>query len=90
MNPRSAQDILLEYFSANRGPVEIAPQLSTEVVLNPPDLSVPGAPGSVSAVHCTPENSSRSTIVTGTQKSVDNMGGRVEKFRNRFGKPAAK
>ncbi|RYF73978.1 MAG: type B 50S ribosomal protein L31 [Comamonadaceae bacterium] len=30
---------------------------------------------------------------TGTQKSVDNMGGRVEKFRNRFGKtgvPAAK
>ncbi len=25
---------------------------------------------------------------TGTQKSVDNMGGRVEKFRNRFGKPA--
>jgi large subunit ribosomal protein L31 len=23
---------------------------------------------------------------TGTQKSVDNMGGRVEKFRNRFGK----
>ncbi|MDD5029574.1 MAG: type B 50S ribosomal protein L31 [Rhodoferax sp.] len=27
---------------------------------------------------------------TGTQKSMDNMGGRVEKFRNRFGKPAAK
>jgi large subunit ribosomal protein L31 len=27
---------------------------------------------------------------TGTQKSVDNMGGRVEKFRNRFGKSAAK
>ena len=27
---------------------------------------------------------------TGTQKSVDNMGGRVERFRNRFGKPAAK
>ena len=26
---------------------------------------------------------------TGTQKSVDNMGGRVEKFRNRFGKPKA-
>ena len=25
---------------------------------------------------------------TGTQKSVDNMGGRVEKFRNRFGKTA--
>mgnify|MGYP003478382219 FL=1 len=23
---------------------------------------------------------------TGTQKSVDNMGGRVERFRNRFGK----
>jgi large subunit ribosomal protein L31 len=27
---------------------------------------------------------------TGTQKSVDNMGGRVEKFRNRFGKAASK
>jgi large subunit ribosomal protein L31 len=27
---------------------------------------------------------------TGTQKSVDNMGGRVEKFRNRFGKTAVK
>jgi large subunit ribosomal protein L31 len=29
---------------------------------------------------------------TGTQKSVDNMGGRVEKFRNRFARtsPAAK
>ena len=27
---------------------------------------------------------------TGTQKSVDNMGGRVEKFRNRFGKTSAK
>jgi large subunit ribosomal protein L31 len=27
---------------------------------------------------------------TGTQKSVDNMGGRVEKFRNRFGKTASK
>jgi len=25
---------------------------------------------------------------TGTQKSVDNMGGRVEKFRNRYGKVA--
>ena len=25
---------------------------------------------------------------TGTQKSVDNMGGRVEKFRTRFGKTA--
>ena len=25
---------------------------------------------------------------TGTQKSVDNMGGRVERFRNRFGKTA--
>jgi len=25
---------------------------------------------------------------TGTQKSVDNMGGRVEKFRNRYGKIA--
>gem|GEM_PF-31263 len=27
---------------------------------------------------------------TGTQKSVDNMGGRVEKFRNRFGKTVVK
>ena len=27
---------------------------------------------------------------TGTQKSVDNMGGRVERFRNRFGKTVAK
>ncbi len=27
---------------------------------------------------------------TGTQKSVDNMGGRVERFRNRFGKTSAK
>ena len=26
---------------------------------------------------------------TGTQKSVDNMGGRVERFRNRFGKTPA-
>ena len=26
---------------------------------------------------------------TGTQKSVDNMGGRVEKFRNRFARGAA-
>ena len=26
---------------------------------------------------------------TGTQKSVDNMGGRVEKFRNRFNKTSA-
>lgn len=25
---------------------------------------------------------------TGTQKSVDNMGGRVERFRNRYGKTA--
>ena len=25
---------------------------------------------------------------TGTQKSVDNMGGRVERFRNKFGKSA--
>jgi uncharacterized delta-60 repeat protein len=45
MNPRSTQDILLEYFSANRGPGEITPQLSTEVVLNPPDLSMSGDAG---------------------------------------------
>jgi len=36
------------------------------------------------------ETSSEShPFYTGTQKSVDNMGGRVERFRNRFGKPAA-
>jgi ribosomal protein L31 len=28
----------------------------------------------------------RHPFYTGTQKSVDNMGGRVERFRNRFGK----
>ena len=28
-------------------------------------------------------------IYTGTQKSVDNMGGRVERFRNRIGKTTA-
>ena len=27
---------------------------------------------------------------TGTQKSVDTMGGRVEKFRNKYGKSATK
>ena len=27
---------------------------------------------------------------TGTQKSMDNMGGRVERFRNRFNKTTAK
>jgi large subunit ribosomal protein L31 len=27
---------------------------------------------------------------TGTQKSVDNMGGRVERFRNKYGKTATK
>ncbi len=42
MNPRSSQDIILEYFSPNRAPVEIAPQVTTEVILNPPDLSAPG------------------------------------------------
>jgi large subunit ribosomal protein L31 len=37
------------------------------------------------------ETSSEShPFYTGTQKSVDNMGGRVERFRNRFGKTAAK
>ena len=37
------------------------------------------------------ETSSEShPFYTGTQKSVDNMGGRVEKFRNRFGKTAVK
>ena len=36
------------------------------------------------------ETSSEShPFYTGTQKSVDNMGGRVERFRNRFGKTAA-
>jgi hypothetical protein len=41
MLPHSSQDIVLEYYSASRAPVEINPQLSTEVVLNPPDLTVP-------------------------------------------------
>ena len=37
------------------------------------------------------ETSSEShPFYTGTQKSVDNMGGRVERFRNRFGKTTAK
>ena len=31
-------------------------------------------------------SSSSHPFYTGTQKSVDNMGGRVERFRNRFGK----
>ena len=31
-------------------------------------------------------SSSSHPFYTGTQKSVDNMGGCVEKFRNRFGK----
>ena len=42
MTPHSTQDIVLEYYSPNRAPAEISPQLSTEVILNPPDLSVPG------------------------------------------------
>ena len=42
MLPHSTQDIVLEYYSANRAPVVINPQLSTEVVLNPPDLTVQG------------------------------------------------
>ena len=29
-------------------------------------------------------------LYTGTQKSVDTMGGRVERFRNKYGKTAAK
>ena len=29
-------------------------------------------------------------VYTGTQKSVDTMGGRVERFRNKYGKTAAK
>ena len=29
-------------------------------------------------------------VYTGTQKSVDTMGGRVERFRNKYGKSAAK
>ena len=46
MLPHSTQDIVLEYYSANRAPVEMNPQLSTEVVLNPPNLTVPaGDPG---------------------------------------------
>jgi alpha-tubulin suppressor-like RCC1 family protein len=46
LNPQGSHDILLEYFSANRLPVEFTPQVTTEVVLNPPDLTVPaGAAG---------------------------------------------
>lgn len=37
------------------------------------------------------ETSSEShPFYTGTQKSVDNMGGRVERFRNRYAKATAK
>ncbi|HWB06552.1 MAG TPA: ELWxxDGT repeat protein [Verrucomicrobiales bacterium] len=41
MQPRSSQDIKIEYYSTNRSLVEFNPQLATEVVLNPRDLSVP-------------------------------------------------
>ncbi|HEX2746846.1 MAG TPA: choice-of-anchor D domain-containing protein [Verrucomicrobiales bacterium] len=41
MAPHTAQDVLVEYFSPDRRPVEFTPQLSTEVVLEPPALSVP-------------------------------------------------
>jgi hypothetical protein len=41
MQPHAAQDIVIEYYSPNRTSVEINPQLSTEVVLNPPDLTAP-------------------------------------------------
>jgi uncharacterized delta-60 repeat protein len=41
LHPHTSQDIVIEYYSANRTPVEITPQLSTEVVLTPPDLSAP-------------------------------------------------
>ncbi len=40
MSPHSAQDIVIEYYSPNRAPAEISPQLSTEVILQPPDLTV--------------------------------------------------
>ena len=43
MAPFSAQDIVLEYYSADRGMGDIAPQFSTEVVLHPPDLAADGA-----------------------------------------------
>jgi len=35
MPPFSQQQIVIEYYSATRQPVEITPQLSTEVILNP-------------------------------------------------------
>jgi uncharacterized delta-60 repeat protein len=41
MQAHSTQDIVIEYYSADRSAVEINPQLSTEVVLNPPDLTAP-------------------------------------------------
>jgi hypothetical protein len=46
MQPHSTQDIVIEYYSPNRAPAEISPQLSTEVVLTPPHLTVP--PGGAS------------------------------------------
>ncbi|HEX2749077.1 MAG TPA: choice-of-anchor D domain-containing protein [Verrucomicrobiales bacterium] len=39
MQPHSSQDIVIEYYSPDRNAVEVNPQLSTEVVLNPPDLT---------------------------------------------------
>lgn len=41
MQPRSSQEIVIEYYSPDRTTADISPQLSTEVVLNPPDLTAP-------------------------------------------------
>ncbi len=41
MGPHTAQDIVIEYFSANRQPATPDPRFSTEVVLDPPDQTVP-------------------------------------------------
>jgi hypothetical protein len=45
MQPHSAQDVVIEYYSANRALIEFTPQFLTEVVLIPPDLAVPSADG---------------------------------------------
>ena len=53
MAPRSLQDIILEYYSPTRAPVEINPQLSTEVILNPLDLTVPAGGEGLAVVNLT-------------------------------------
>ena len=38
MQPFSGQQIVIEYYSATRLPAEINPQITTEVILNPPSM----------------------------------------------------